>query len=85
MNLIQIYLISKQNSIHLLLNAGAICVQYSLANVTGNVRQLFMCNWNLSYNIHVQLLGSTVVSRIYAPRFATLAPVESVGGLICGI
>ena len=58
MNLIQIYLISKQNSIHLLLNAGAICVQYSLADVTGNVGQLFMCNWNLSYNIHVQLLGS---------------------------
>ena len=37
MNLIQIYLISKQNRIHLLLNAGAICVQYSLADVTGNV------------------------------------------------
>jgi len=28
----------------------------------------------------------TVVSRIYAPRFGTLALVESVGGgLICGI
>jgi len=40
---------TEYSSIHLLLNAGVICVQYSLADVTGigNVRQLFMCNWNL--------------------------------------
>ena len=31
--------------------------------------------------------GYTIASRVYAPRFATLALVESVGGggLICGI
>ena len=28
---------------------------------------------------------TTVVSRIYAPSFATLALVESIGGLICRI
>jgi len=45
------------SSIHLLLNAGAICVQYSLDDV--NVREIFMCDWNLSYNIHAHhLLGS---------------------------
>ena len=40
---------------------------------------------SIQVQYHSMAVVDTVVSRIYAPRFATLALVESVGGLICGI
>ena len=45
------------------------------------IRPLLLCHYELACK-----QDNTVVSRIYAPRFATLALVESIGGgLICGI